>query len=241
MGSGLRNAKVDTGDIVQPSRREQLLEVSVFLFLVVPSMILSLFVVTQGGLGFVLTASSTIVRDLALVSLIVFFLWRNDEPVGRIGWTFRNGWTDVALGTALFIPLFLAAGLVETAFTAAGLSAPSTPRPSFLTAKNYAEFVLAFVLVVVVALAEESIFRGYLMLRFKSITQSVTAAVLLSAVIFSLGHGYEGSAGIATVGLIGIAFALVYVWRKSLVAPVVMHFLLDFVSIVLVPLIGTPR
>jgi membrane protease YdiL (CAAX protease family) len=64
------------------------------------------------------------------------------------------------------------------------------------------------------------------------------AAVLLSAVIFSLGHGYEGSAGVITVGAMGIALAVVYAWRRSLIAPIVMHFLQDLLAIVILPLLS---
>lgn len=115
---------------------------------------------------------------------------------------------------------------------------PSTPTPSFLTILDTAQILLATVLVVVVAITEETIFRGYLMLRFKGITSSTAVAVILSAFIFSLGHGYEGSAGVVTVGAMGAVFALIYVWRKSLVAPMTMHFVQDFVSIVVVALLG---
>ena len=223
---------------LHPPWKAQLVEVLVFLFLTVPSMILSLFVVTQVSVSFVLVAFSTIFRDLALVSLILFFLWRNGEPIRSIGWTTEHLWKDAGLGVILFVPVFLVAGLVESLLRAIGLSAPSAPLPSFLTARGYWEFVLAFVLVVVVAVAEETIFRGYLILRFGGVTRSTTAAILLSAVVFSLGHGYEGSAGLVTVGFIGAIFAVIYVWRKSLVAPVVMHFTLDFISIVLLPLVG---
>ena len=93
-------------------------------------------------------------------------------------------------------------------------------------------------MVIIVAFAEETVFRGYLSLRFKAVTESPSAAILLSAVIFSLGHGYEGSAGVITVSLMGLIFALVYVWRQSLVAPMVMHFLQDFIGIVLLPIVG---
>lgn len=62
-------------------------------------------------------------------------------------------------------------------------------------------------------------------------------SIVLSAVIFSLGHGYEGTAGVIKVGMMGLISALVYVWRGSLVAPMVMHFLQDFLSIVLLPLL----
>jgi membrane protease YdiL (CAAX protease family) len=90
----------------------------------------------------------------------------------------------------------------------------------------------------VVALAEETIFRRYLILRFEAVTASSAVAVVLSAVIFSLGHGYEGSAGVVTVGVMGLVFALIYLWRRSLVTPIVMHFLQDFISVVLLPLLG---
>lgn len=67
-------------------QKEQLLEVLVFLFLIVPSMVLSFFIIRRGSLGFVFTAFSVILRDLALVSLILFFLWRNGEPLEGLGW-----------------------------------------------------------------------------------------------------------------------------------------------------------
>jgi membrane protease YdiL (CAAX protease family) len=234
LNNGTYNTEMDR----QFRLTEQFVEVSVFLFLIVPSMALSFFAVKQGSLSFALVAIATILRDLALVSMVLFFLWRNGEPIDRIGWTFRNGRSDIALAVGLFILLFLGSSLLESALKAAGLSAPSTPLPSFLAGKGIAESLLASVMVIIVAFAEETIFRGYLILRFKAVTKSSTAAILLSAVIFSLGHGYEGSAGVITVGLMGLIFALVYVWRQSLIAPMVMHFLQDFISIVLLPILG---
>ena len=219
-------------------QKEQLWEVSVFLFLIVPSMVLSFFVVRQGTLGFVFTAFVVMLRDLAMLSLILFFLWRNGEPWESLGWNSKNGWKDVALGIGLFLPMSFAAGLLDHALQAAGFSAPATPLPAFLEARGQAELLLAFFLVVLVAIAEETIFRGYLLLRFRNLGVSVTWAALLSAVIFSLGHGYEGTSGVVTVGAMGLTFAVIYLWRQSLVAPMVMHFLQDFTGIVLAPLLG---
>jgi uncharacterized protein len=221
-----------------PLPQEQLFEVLVFLFLIVPSMVLALFVFRAGKLGFVFTAFAVILRDLSLVSLILFFLWRNGESRDRLGWNFKNGWKDVFLGVGLFIPIFFGAGILDHLLQTAGFSAPATPLPAFLAAKGGAEIVLAAILVVVVAVAEETIFRGYLLLRFRALKIGPAWAAVLSAVIFSLGHGYEGSSGVVTVGAMGFVFALVYLWRGSLVAPMVMHFLQDFIGIVLVPLLG---
>jgi membrane protease YdiL (CAAX protease family) len=221
-----------------PTRQVQRIELAVFLFLILPFMALSFFAVKQGNLSFVLTAIATILRDLGLVSLIFFFLWRNDEDRGRIGWTVKNGWKEVMVGLLLFIPLLYSMNLLEQALQASGLAVPSKPLPSFLAAKGIGEYLLASLLVIVVAAAEETIFRGYLILRLKTVTANSAAAVVFSAVIFALGHGYEGSAGVVTVGVMGLIFALVYLWRQSLVAPMVMHFLQDFIGIVLLPVLG---
>ncbi len=238
MSSNLMDNPVNNLSDLAPSQKEQAREVAVFLFLIVPSMALSLFAIRQGQLGFVLTATAIIFRDLGLVSLILFFLWRNGEPVARIGWTWRQPLRELSVGVACFVPVWLGAMLLEWALLRAGLSAPATPRPSFLEARGVAEAILAVLLVTVVAVAEETIFRGYLLLRFPAVVRSMAAAVLLSSAVFALGHGYEGSAGLVTVGVLGAVFALVYLWRGSLVAPVVMHFLQDFLSVVLLPLLG---
>lgn len=237
MAAGMHDDKTVTENVTLFSRKEQITEVSVFLFLIVPSMIVAFFVVEQGSIGFVFIALSSIFRDLALVSLVLFFLWRNGEAPDAIGWRFKNTGKEAVLGMWLFIPFFFGAGLLEKGLRMVGFSAPATPLPSLIAEKNTAEFLLAAVLVVVVALAEETIFRGYLILRFKNVMTNPAAAVVASAIIFSLGHGYEGSAGVITVGVMGLVFAFVYIWRGSLIAPMVMHFLQDFVGIVLVPLL----
>lgn len=232
MSIGPRN---EMREPVTPTLKEQWAEVLVFLFLIVPSMVLSFWVVRQGNTSFGVTASATIFRDLALVSLIAFFLWRNDEHVDRLGWTSAHK----GLGAALFVPFFLGTTALDQLLRDVGFSVPATPLPRSLTASDRADFLLACVLVAVVAAAEETIFRGYLILRLRAVTRSATVAVLLSSVTFSLGHGYEGSAGVVTVGVIGAVLALIYLWRRSLTAPIVMHFLQDFIGIVLAPLVGT--
>jgi len=230
---GAPNGDVPAGPAPEFGPSEQLLELLVFLFLIVPSMILSLFVYGHEKATFGLVAWATIARDLALVALIAFFVWRNGEPVARIGWTLGSGWREIVLGAAMFVPFLYVVQFIERVFTAWGLSTPLHP-PAFLTPRGAPDVALAVALVVVVALAEETIFRGYLLLRLRAITRGVFWAVVLSAAIFSTGHGYEGSAGMATVGVVGIIFAVIYMWRKSLVAPMVMHFLLDFIGIVIV-------
>ena len=223
---------------VRSDNKARLYEVSVFLLLIVPSMALSFFAVNQNALSFELVAWATILRDIGLVCLILYFLWQNGEPAERMGWSFMHFWKEFAIGVGLFVPLYLGAGLLEDLLHKAGLSLPAAPVPSYIIPGDLPKLVLAVFLVTIVGMAEETIFRGYLIMRFRDLNTGTPAAVVLSAFIFSLGHGYEGAAGVVTVGVLGLVFALVYLWRRSLVAPMIMHCLVDFMSIVVAPVLG---
>jgi membrane protease YdiL (CAAX protease family) len=219
------------------SLKEQQLELVVFLFLIVPSLAYS-FVATgsasgTGSVTLPTTAIAIILRDLALVSLVLFFLWHNVEPVKKIGWTLVHGYRDAAIALILFPPLFYLMLRLDTYLTGIGFSNVWEATAPVTT--GIPDPVLAIVLVIVVAIAEETIFRGYLMLRLEGISGSIAVAVVFSSVIFAIGHGYEGSAGVITVGIMGLIFALIYAWRKSLVAPIILHFLQDLTVIVLIP------
>ena len=155
--------------------------------MIVPTMVLSLFVVQQGGLSFTLVATMVILRDVALVALVLFFLWRNGESFAKIGWHASNPWREIVLGVGLFVPFLFATDLTERLLREIGFPAPATKLPSFLTPDDWPQEVLGVALVAVVAIAEETIFRGYLLLRLRAIARSTPAAVLLSSLIFSLG------------------------------------------------------
>jgi membrane protease YdiL (CAAX protease family) len=218
---------------VGPSAHKvQGVEVAVFLFLITPSMALSFLTDRHANLRFTEMAISSILNDLALLSLVLYFMWRNEEPMRRVGWNFDHLGKDVAWALILFVPVIFGGNLIQSLLQQAGFSAPAR-QSSFLTVSGPANVVLGLTIVTVVAVVEETIFRGYLMLRFQAVTGRISAAVLLSSLVFSLGHGYEGVAGAISVFVLGALFALIYLWRSSLVAPVLLHFLVDFTSMVL--------
>ena len=215
--------------------RIQLVEVLVFLFVLLPLMALSALIGRPDTVDFVMVASATIVHDLALLSLVLYFVWRNGEGFGALGWRPQHIGREALIGLALFVPIFFGVVALEQVLRASGLSAPDA-LPPFLTPTSGPQYLLALALLVVVAVTEETIFRGYLLLRFRTVTRSAVLAVILSTVLFALGHGYEGSVGLIAVGTLGLAFALVYLWRRNLVAPTVMHFVQNFIGLFVVPL-----
>jgi membrane protease YdiL (CAAX protease family) len=222
-------------EIQPPFRKIQAVEVGVFLLLILTSIGLSGLIVKPEQLTFTIVAASSILQDLALLSLILYFLWRNDEPLASVGLTFQKGWKEALLGMVLFFPLLFGIGLLERGLRAAGLPVPEE-APSFLLPDGGGQYVLAFVFLLVVAISEELVFRGYLIRRFQAVTGSGVAALCLSSFIFDLGHGYERAGGVIGIGVLGFVFGWIYLWRGSLVAPMVMHFLQNFMGIMVSPM-----
>jgi membrane protease YdiL (CAAX protease family) len=217
-----------------PLQRIRLLEVGVFLFLILPSMLLSAPIARTGTLNFSFVATVSMLQDLALLSLILFFVYRNAEGWQSLGLTARNGVRELLVGILLYIPFTFIVRLISHALQWAGISLPQE-APKFLIPNNPAQTALAIVFLIVVAVTEEVLFRGYLLLRFRQLLKNTSAAVIFSAVIFSVGHGYQGLAGMIAVGVMGIVFAVVYLWRHSLLAVMMLHFLQDFMAMIVGP------
>jgi hypothetical protein len=104
--------------------------------------------IEQGSVGFVLTAVSRILRDVAPVFLLLTFLWRNGEPRSAIDWEFSRLGRELILGAA-----------------------------------NLAQAILGVMLVAVVAWAEETIFRRYLILRLQALLGNWLAAAICASFI----------------------------------------------------------
>lgn len=214
-------------------RQIYFIETVIYLLLLLPSIGLALGA-NPDKLTFPLVAIAVIVHDVALTALALYLVWRSNEGIGSIGWVQAHIGREAAIGVALFIPLFIGVAMLEALLNAAGF--PVSPQtPEFLLPRSGSDDVLALALLSVVAVAEETIFRGYLLRRFRQVTDRRVWAVVLSSAIFALGHAYQGPAGVIAVGAIGIAFALIYLWRGSLVAPITMHFIQNCIGMLIAP------
>jgi membrane protease YdiL (CAAX protease family) len=225
--------------LVRPrSRADHALELGVFLMLFVPSIIYSFFVTPSWmSQGFTVTAFGSMLRQASFVTLILYFLHQNGEPLRRIGWSFRFWPSRVVIGV-IALPFLLGVAInASQFFIGVGLSSLKGPVPEALAIRSWSQIPLAVVLIAVIAVGEETMFRGYLILRLKEATGNVPLAVVLSTMLFALGHTHLGTAGMATVGMVGLCFAGLYVWTESLLAPIVVHFLYDLYWMVILPLL----
>ena len=90
-------------------------------------------------------------------------------------------------------------------------------------------------LCITAGVCEESLFRGFLLhyLHVFPFSLSLTAALLISSVIFGLQHLYVGVSGAAATVFIGLIFGLMFLLTGSLLLPILLHAVTDLRMLVI--------
>jgi membrane protease YdiL (CAAX protease family) len=81
-----------------------------------------------------------------------------------------------------------------------------------------------------VALCEELVFRGYLFALLRRFTNHSGAIVIVSAAAFGLIHWSGGIHRVVATGLTGAIFMMLYIRSRSLHPLIVAHFIIDFID-----------
>ena len=217
-------------------RRRKLDELILFLFFYFLSLFFLSKAFCSGSCEFPVLAFVTIFHNLVLSLLVFWILKYRQEPFTKIGWTQNNLKKDISLGIFLFPPFYLSVILLLHLLTREGLSHMEKFPPALIP-HNTSQIAEGLLMVMVVSVAEEIIFRGYLLTRIIEITGNYTAGILISSLLFAWGHVYEGAAGMATVFYIGVIYSLLFLKKKNLTVNIVLHFFTDFIPIVLVPIL----
>ena len=164
-------------------------------------------------------------RALGLVWMLVFPLaltrWRlRSIPLPGI----RRVVVEGLIALALLPVLFGTVMLFNFQWQRVGLdrAGSTTPLEAIARSSEIADTVTLAILAVLVApLAEELFYRGFLYGALRR-RVPIALAVLVQGLIFGLLHPFH-VLGLATVTVGACLLALVYEWRRSLVAPVLLH------------------
>ncbi len=108
-----------------------------------------------------------------------------------------------------------------------GDNATATRAITTLLPRTTAEMIAFVALSVTAGFCEEFLFRGYLQRQFFAWSGRVEVAVALQAVIFGIGHLYQGWKGALTITLYGALFGILAVMRKSLRPGMIQHMMQD--------------
>jgi uncharacterized protein len=85
-----------------------------------------------------------------------------------------------------------------------------------LMPENRLEIFLWICVSITAGFCEEIIFRGYLQRQVAALSGSMTIGVIAQALLFGLGHGYQGPERMFVIAVWGSMFGMLALWRKSL-------------------------
>lgn len=167
--------------------------------------------------------------------VVILVLWalsgRPLEKLVSLPWLPEGWWTVAAWAVVLLACAFLIAQVVAIRGNETGLS---TARKQLASLEGFlphtpGELKLFLGVSLAAGIGEEIVFRGYLLSYFDGLV-GPAGAVMASTLMFGLGHSYQGAAGIVKTGMVGLLMAGAYVGTGTLLAPVLLHVVIDMTS-----------
>lgn len=77
---------------------------------------------------------------------------------------------------------------------------------------------------------EEIVFRGYLQRQLTVITGRVRIAILAQAILFGIGHGYQGAVAVLSIVINGLVMGVLAAWRGNIRAGILEHVTWDILG-----------
>ncbi len=179
---------------------------------------------------------ATLGIGLAALVVVWLILLLRRQPLAAVGLSVREfGW-NLLLGPGVCV-----AALILFAMLNILIAASSPGLAERLRANNdkLVEMIPRLPIVVIglsmicVGLYEEVVIRGFLMPRLRRMTGSWTLAVIASSGLFAAAHiGAQETIMVIPLFFMGITFAIVTAWRKSVIPAIIGHGLFNFVQVV---------
>ncbi|MDL4820360.1 CPBP family intramembrane glutamic endopeptidase [Actinomadura opuntiae] len=144
---------------------------------------------------------------------------------------------SVAIGAvgAMVVALPLLAWLFYRS-ARAGRSPAKNSQIKEMLPRTSTERRYALAMAVTAGVTEELVYRGFLIaLGVDVLGLSVTMAGALALALFTIGHVYQGWAGMVLVAAVGYSLTYLYLSSGSLLLPVCLHIFIDVLSMVVVP------
>lgn len=170
------------------------------------------------------------VQVMTLEWAMVVFVWYG---IRRRGVRLRdlvggkwNGIGAMVRDVAIAIGFLLVSGGILNAMSRLLKAVPNQAIRNLLP-RGHTEIAIFLAVAATAGFCEEVIFRGYLQRQFAAVTRSAAVGILVQALAFGAGHGYQGWKYMAIIAVFGILFGLLAEWRRSLRPGMIAHALQD--------------
>jgi uncharacterized protein len=133
-----------------------------------------------------------------------------------------GSWRDVARDVMLSVP-FVIVWEFSARMMHRLLGPDQAKSIGSLLPQGTVEAALWIAVSISAGICEEIVFRGYFQRQFAAYTRSVAAGVLLQAMVFGLGHSYQGFRQVVIISGLGVLYGCFAAWRRSLLPNMMAH------------------
>jgi membrane protease YdiL (CAAX protease family) len=182
----------------------------------------------DGGLSGPFLFTLSILDAMALVGLIVLCLRLGGESPRAVLLGRRRPWREAGWG-ALALPLTLAlvVGLSLAIKTYAPALRTVATNPLEALVHTPAGLVIFIVVAVVAGGVREELQRAFVLHRFDRHLGGPVVGVIVSSVLFGLGHTLQGADAALITGVLGALWGIAYLRRRSALGPMANHALFN--------------
>ena len=178
----------------------------------------------DGSLDTTYVVVLSLTDTVLLVGLMVLIMRSHGESARRLFFNGRPIGPEVRHGVSL---IFAALAIVVVVMLTIQLAAPFlhtvVHNPLQDLIKTPPQAALFAIVVVVAGGVREELQRAFLLRRFEQYLGGATVGVVVGSIAFGAGHLLQGVDATIATGVLGAFWAIVYLRRRSVVAPMVSH------------------
>jgi membrane protease YdiL (CAAX protease family) len=171
----------------------------------------------------------TMIMEWGLTILAVVLLVQGGRPFEDVGLAAPGGWrfvVGVAVAAAIVAFLTIQYRMVTGDPEKRAAAREQLQSVGSLLPRSRAEMAGFTALSVTAGICEEFLYRGFLIWYLDKIS-GMLFAVVISSLLFGLGHAYQGSAAIVKTAVVGLVMAGLFVLTESLWVPIALHAFVD--------------
>ena len=176
--------------------------------------------------------TSTVFIQWALVFATIFVLRTMGGGLADLGERVGSS-TTTTIATVMLVGGF---AIIST-FTLRSLARakasdlpPHVHRTARFLPVDRVEGVGFVALALTAGICEEILYRGWLFKHLEALSGNEWIAIVVSSIVFGLGHAYQGRNGMIASGVLGLLLGSVVSWTGSLVPGQILHVIVDLVN-----------
>lgn len=166
--------------------------------------------------------------------LLVWFVWaglrRRGKTIKELVGGRWNNWRDITVDVSFAVVIWIA--MLAISLGLSHLLGPGHAKGiSVILPQGPLEMAIWVAISSTAGFVEELIFRGYLQTQFRCFGLPTGLAIVAQALMFALGHVYQGFNAVITIFFFAVLFGVIAAWRKSLRPGMIGHAWFDMAAV----------